>query len=136
MGSIIRSLALFLAFAGPTVGCTGAVQAAPSSETTAIRTIDVDALERARADGSAQVLIDVRTPAEYADGHVPGAKNIPLDQIGSRMAELPTDQEIYLVCRSGSRSARAASLLSAEGRQTVNVAGGTLAWQRAGKAVE
>ncbi|MCB9671967.1 MAG: rhodanese-like domain-containing protein [Alphaproteobacteria bacterium] len=100
------------------------------------RDVDVGALHDALKAAEKPVLIDVRTPGEYAEGHVPGAKNIPLDTIGSHADELKGDQEVWLVCRSGSRSARAASLLNGQGVRTVNVQGGTLAWQAAGYPVE
>lgn len=103
-----------------------------------IENIDVDALQSQLDGGEVAVLVDVRTPEEFADGHVPGAVNIPLQDIGSRQGELESyrDKEVHLICRSGGRSARAASMLSASGFDTVNVEGGTLAWQAAGKAVE
>ncbi len=138
MRSFFRSLAIVVTVA-TTAACAQSVQAEPGAggfEAPAIRTIDVEQLDKARKDGTAKVLIDVRTPQEFAEGHVPGARNIPLDQIGAHADQLPGDEEIYLVCRSGSRSARAASVLSAKGVKTVNVAGGTMAWLQAGKAVE
>lgn len=84
------------------------------------------------------MVVDVRTPEEYAGGHVPGAVNLPLDALGARMDELGAhrDGEVYLICQSGRRSARAAELLSAAGYTAVNVEGGTAAWRAAGHPVE
>ena len=56
-------------------------------------------------------LLDVREDDEWAAGHVPGATHVPLGQLGARTAEVPRDQQIYVICRSGIRSARAAQAL-------------------------
>src|SRR5512142_3369625 len=73
-------------------------------------------------------LLDVRQPQEYRTGHIPGAKLIPLSELRSRMSELPQDQEILIVCQSGSRSISATRLLVKAGYNAVNVRGGMLAW--------
>ena len=90
----------------------------------------------AQSDGCC--LIDVRTPAEYADGHVPGARLISLDTLEARAHEIPKDCDVYLICRSGARSARALEYLQqAHGHERlVNVAGGTMAWIKAGYDIE
>ncbi len=83
------------------------------------------------------LLLDVRTPQEYAqDGHVAGSILIPLDELGARTAELPTDQPIACICRSGNRSAQACGFLADQGYETVNVAGGMNAWKQAGYPTE
>ena len=72
------------------------------------------------------VIIDVRTPAEFKEGHIPGSRNIPLDQIGSKSAELKkAGKPVITVCRSGSRSGMAKSKLSASGLEVYNGGG----WQ-------
>ena len=96
--------------------------------------IEVDRLEEVLAAGAA--LVDVREPAEYAEAHVPGATLIPMGQLGARLGELDATAPLYLICRSGHRSAAVGRLLEANGFDTVNVAGGTLAWVRAGKPFE
>ena len=74
-------------------------------------------------------LVDVRTPNEFKGGHLPGAINIPLQQIGKRTDEIATDKPIILVCASGNRSKSAAKILSRAGRTDVyNINGGTMAW--------
>jgi rhodanese-related sulfurtransferase len=78
-------------------------------------------------------LLDVREPAEWAAGHVPEATHIPLGELGVHTAELPTDQEIFVICRSGVRSARAAQALNGAGWRAVNVAGGMQEWAAAGR---
>lgn len=80
------------------------------------------------------VLVDVREPHEWAAGHAPGAIHIPLGDLPGRIGELPeTDDAVAIVCRSGGRSARAVQWLAQQGYDVVNVEGGMLEWQRAGK---
>jgi rhodanese-related sulfurtransferase len=78
-------------------------------------------------------LLDVREDDEWAAGHAPGARHIPLGQLGARAAEVPQDELIYVVCRSGGRSAQAAQALAGGGWQAVNVAGGMQSWAAAGR---
>lgn len=74
-------------------------------------------------------LIDVRTPEEYAGGHVPGAVNIPLDQLSSRMGEVgPKDAPVVLYCQSGRRSRMAAKHLKGAGFTAVHDLGPMSAW--------
>ena len=80
-------------------------------------------------------VIDVRSAAEWHEGHLPGAVHVPLAQLASRVAELRGRQPIVTYCQSGARSAAAASLLRASGvRDVANVDGGFDAWLRAGDA--
>ena len=76
------------------------------------------------------IVVDVRTPEEYAEGHIPGAINIPLDTIGDEQpAELPDlGQRIYVYCRSGRRSATATAILAGIGYTDVVDFGGILDW--------
>lgn len=78
-------------------------------------------------------LLDVREDAEWAAGHAAGASHIPLGQISSRAAEIPPDETIYVICRSGARSARAVQALAAAGWQAINVAGGMQDWAASGR---
>jgi rhodanese-related sulfurtransferase len=80
-------------------------------------------------------LIDVRTPEEFAGGHLPGAQNVPLDAIESGTAVLPAGP-LVVVCASGKRSARAAATLARDGRSVTDLAGGTGAWVAAGLPLE
>jgi rhodanese-related sulfurtransferase len=74
-------------------------------------------------------LIDVRTPIEFAEAHVPQAQNIPLDELKPSSLQLRKDQPVYLLCRSGQRATKAAEKFSREGfSQLIIVEGGTLAW--------
>jgi sulfur dioxygenase len=84
-------------------------------------------------------LIDVRDPAEFGDalGHIAGARLLPLAELGTRHAELDPARPVVAVCRSGSRSAQACTLLGRAGfRQVANLAGGMLRWRALGLAVE
>ncbi len=83
-------------------------------------------------------VIDVRTPDEYAAGHVPGARLICLDMLDARIDEIPKDRDVFLICRSGARSAQALRYLrEAYGfSRLTNVEGGTMAWMDAGYPVE
>ncbi len=84
------------------------------------------------------VLIDVSEPAEYAAGHASGAKNVPVGQL-EKPKELPSNKTlpILLLCPTGARGGRAATLLRKAGyTRAVAVAGGTPAWREAGLPVE
>ncbi|WP_028306083.1 rhodanese-like domain-containing protein [Deinococcus ficus] len=90
----------------------------------------------ARVQGGA-LLVDVREQNEYDEVHAQGARLIPLSEFESRYAELPQDQEIVLICRSGARSGRATQFLMDQGYTRVaNLQGGTLAWDEAGLPVD
>ncbi|WP_067197432.1 rhodanese-like domain-containing protein [Microbacterium sp. XT11] len=80
-------------------------------------------------------LIDVREPDEFAAGHVPGAVNIPMSQLGDRLEELP-GEAFDVICQMGGRSARVVEALEARGYDATNVEGGTAAWISAGHEVE
>jgi rhodanese-related sulfurtransferase len=80
-------------------------------------------------------VIDVRTPAEYASGHLPGALNIPLDHIRRALPEIrhaAAHGDVLVVCASGTRSENACKLLAAQGVTTATLAGGTGAWAAEG----
>lgn len=79
--------------------------------------------------GTVPCVLDVREPAEYADGHIPGSRHIPLGSLPARCAELSKDQEIVVVCRSGGRSSAAAQQLLEAGFKAINMTGGMLAWR-------
>ncbi len=82
---------------------------------------------RALVEQGAQ-LVDVRTPAEFAEGHVPGAVNIPVDEIERRAGEIEKDEPVVLYCRSGARSSRAAGILEAAGYEHVHDLGPMSNW--------
>lgn len=99
-----------------------------------MREIAIDQVVPALSGGA--VLVDVREPAEYRDGHVPGAINIPMGQLTARMDEIDRDRPVHVVCASGNRSAAMTDVLTAAGFDASNVAGGTSAWIRSGRPIE
>jgi glyoxylase-like metal-dependent hydrolase (beta-lactamase superfamily II)/rhodanese-related sulfurtransferase len=83
--------------------------------------------------GSSRPVLDVRRPAEFQSGHVPGAINIPLHELPKRIGELARRDGLAVICESGYRSSIAASLLQREGFHALsNIVGGTAAWLRSG----
>ena len=75
------------------------------------------------------IMIDVREPFEYENGHIPGSKLIPLGELSSELHKLNQDSSILLICRSGNRSSQAANLLVEKGfKQVYNLAGGIINW--------
>jgi len=72
---------------------------------------------------SGALVVDVRTPAEYKDGHVKGAINLPLQTLGNNLNKLKKDQVIITCCRSGSRSGMAKRMLKANGFEQVHNGG-------------
>ncbi|BDG16044.1 rhodanese-like domain-containing protein [Thermus brockianus] len=86
-----------------------------------------------RALGSGAYVVDVRTPQEFAQGHVPGAINLPVEEVARWADTLPKDKPVYLYCRSGNRSRQAAEYLKGKGYTNLyNVEGGVLAIESAG----
>lgn len=76
------------------------------------------------------LIIDVREASEYRAGHIPRAKHISLGQLVHRLREVPKDKTVVVVCRSGSRSSRAAELLTEAGyRNVYNMSGGMQSWK-------
>lgn len=86
-------------------------------------------LEGRLQSDTAPIVVDVREPAEYAGGHIPGSRLMPLGTLGARLQDLPRDREIVLVCRSGARSASATQMLLQSGFQAINMAGGMMGWR-------
>jgi len=96
--------------------------------------IDVDELAERREAG--EVVLDVRTPGEYEEAHVPGVLFIPMDELVERLDEGPADGPLPVICATGSRSAQVTQYLRNQGIDAMNVAGGTMAWIDAGFPVE
>lgn len=94
---------------------------------------DLDALDAARAAGA--TIVDVREFHEYESGHVPSARLMPLDTVPARADELRGEAPVYVICASGTRSARATDVLRQLGVPALSVAGGTSAWIRSGRPV-
>jgi rhodanese-related sulfurtransferase len=85
--------------------------------------------------GEAQV-VDVRTPEEYAAGHLAGAEHIPFDELAARAKDLDRSRSVVLYCRSGSRSALATQAFAASGWQAYSMSGGLVEWADRGLPLE
>lgn len=79
-------------------------------------------------------LLDVREPDEWSAGHAPQAHHLPMMEIPARLAEIPTESEVVVVCRSGGRSAQVVGYLMGNGWENVrNLTGGMRQWAAAGR---
>jgi rhodanese-related sulfurtransferase len=81
-------------------------------------------------------LVDVRTPHEYAAGHIDGVTHIELQQLAQQAGSLDRERPVVLVCRSGARSAMATDALAQAGFDAHNMVGGMLDWTGSGLAIE
>ncbi|MBI5702988.1 MAG: rhodanese-like domain-containing protein [Chloroflexi bacterium] len=94
---------------------------------------EVSVTEAAALRDAGAFILDVRQPEEWNESHIPGATLIPLGELASRVNELPKDQKIVVVCRSGNRSAQGRDILLAAGfEQVTSMAGGIKQWTAAG----
>ena len=121
---IKKTLALLLVFMLVLSGCTSSPEVSP------IKTISAsEALSMYQQD-SDLLIIDVRTVAEFKEGHIPNSINVPLDVIGNQIGSIVPnkDDQIVIVCRSGNRSAQAANILKDMGYTNIIDMGGILSW--------
>ena len=110
----------------------------PSADTrndAGYRTVDVavvhEALQRGEV-GKDFMILDVRTPAEYAAGHIAGATLLPVQELAARLDEVPRDRPVFVHCKGGKRSARASRLLASKGYANIrDMRGGIVAWRKA-----
>lgn len=110
----IAAAALVLA-----AGCSSSLPAAGNVSNSAAKAL---------ADKGVRI-VDVRTVAEFEGGHIPGAENVPLDQLEASMASFDPAEPILVYCATGSRSVEAMRILSAAGFSTVyNLTSGIVAW--------
>jgi rhodanese-related sulfurtransferase len=84
---------------------------------------------------SGLTLLDVREPDEWDGGHIAGAVHIPMMSVPAELAAIPTGGQVLVVCAVGARSARVAAFLQQQGIDAVNLAGGMVAWARAGRPI-
>ena len=128
---ILLSAVAALAFASPAL----AGEPTPSAKVTPMTQEQL--LEHQAKHADHLFVLDVRTPAEYAEGHVPGAVNVPHDQLASRLAEVPKDKDVVLYCRSGRRTALAAEVLASHGYTRLShLEGDMQAWVDRGRRVQ
>lgn len=130
------SLALFTACTSDTPAASNLASAEPINLKTLPKSIDVSTAASLK-DNDAVVFIDVREQWEYDEGHIPGITLIPMSELESRLAEIPTDKTVVLTCRSGNRSGQMHAYLEDQGfDNTINMEGGILAWEAAGLTIE
>ena len=116
------------------LGACLATSAVAESEVHSIAPVD---LQARRDAGTAPVVIDVRTVEEYATGHIPGAVNIPYDQIADRVSEVDAEHGVALYCMVGPRARKGEAALLESGYTSVfHIEGGLAAWQASGLPVE
>ncbi len=102
-----------------------------------IQDIDPRELEARLHEDSRWVVLDVRELWEFRNGHVPGAKHVPLGELQARIGELDPNQPIAVICETGARSQTGAALLAQKGFKTIyNVREGTSGWRRRGFSIE
>lgn len=103
-----------------------------------IESITPNELKERLDAGDPLLLVDVRTPGEYQhDGHIANSQLLPLSALGQRLDELPTDQTIVFICRSGNRSMVACQQLAQIGfENTINLSSGMIGWQMAGFPIQ
>jgi rhodanese-related sulfurtransferase len=111
------------------------------SQTNTDTTEATGSIEISPADAAAQIeagaeLIDVRRDYEFDAGHIPGARQVELNDLQAEASNLPDGKPVLVYCRSGERSAMAAEALRDGGFDAHSVAGGILAWQEAGNALD
>ncbi|ACQ71451.1 Rhodanese domain protein [Exiguobacterium sp. AT1b] len=100
-----------------------------TSEKDGITRIDVKTLQN-KLENEEIMLLDVRESSEYEGGHIEGAVNAPLSSLNANQLPYPKDEPIYVICRSGNRSAQAASQLQDAGYTEIyDVSGGMMAWE-------
>ena len=107
---------------------------APATQPAGVEKIDVERFDALRVEPG-QIVLDVRSPAEYADGHVPGAINVPMGKTFEQAIASYDKSKPYLVyCHSGKRSFLATKRMSELGfTQLLNFRGGIAAWEDAGR---
>ena len=126
----MRATATAIACLLPLLGSQSFAQSDFSSEA---RSIAPSEIQARRAAGTAPVVIDVRTAEEYAAGHIPGAVNIPFDQVAARISEVDAPHGVALYCMVGPRARKGEAALLAAGNESVlHLEGGMAAWQAAG----
>lgn len=94
-----------------------------------MKEITTKQLQESLDNGEDLNIIDVRRDDEVAEGKIPSAKHIIMDEIPNRLNELKKDETYYIVCRSGGRSTKVSEYLEAKGYDVINVDGGMLDWE-------
>lgn len=130
------ALVAALLLAGCSKGAAPTQPAAGTAERKPMVTMTVQDLNKLLESGKKPLIVDVRTPEEFAAGHIDGAKLVPLQTLEDGIKSIAKDQEIRLICRSGNRSAQAYDILAGIGyKNLTNVTGGMIEWEKAGYRV-
>ena len=127
---IAIGIVLLFVFGGSFLGPNTAISV------TASQLIDPQEYEEQFGNGGDHLLLDVRTPEEFASGHIEGAVNINVETLASRLDEVPQDAPVVVYCRSGNRSATASQILVGAGYEGVYDLGGIQTWIAQGYPVE
>jgi phage shock protein E len=138
MKTAIRIVACALLVCAGSVGTSTAADPPAATASTPLIS-QADVLARLDKRDPSLVVLDVRTAAEFAAGHVPGARNVPHDQLATRLAELEPlrDKDVVLYCRSGRRSQLAGDVLRNAGfAKLLHLDGDYLAWEAQQRPVE
>jgi rhodanese-related sulfurtransferase len=131
-----------LTMLGTAVACGGQTETAAPAEAEFGETLDladtVDVQTVASIkDREDVIVLDVREQWEYDESHIPGVTLIPMGEVANRLAEIPTDKEVIVTCRSGNRSGQITDFLRQQGFDNVhNMDGGILVWEAAGYDIE
>ncbi len=115
-----------------------AIASAVAAAETELPLVSQQALvERQQASDAQLFVLDTRSPEEYSTGHVPGAINVPYDQVAERLAEIPRDKDVVLYCRSGRRAQIAAETLAENGyTRLLHLDGDMNAWEKNQRILE
>jgi len=132
MKTVLFSIALVFSFV------LAACQSSQTADKSGLQLLEPAAFEQKMTSLSDEQMIDVRTPEEFAAGHLPGAVNINIydADFPQRIAQLDKSKPVMVYCKAGGRSADASKQLAALGFSVTELKGGTLAWANAGKALE
>ena len=127
--SLVLIISLLTAACAPAPQTTGVATAAQPQAGQSVL-INPDDAQKLLKENSSAVLLDVRTPDEFAEGHIEGAVNLAVEELESRLNELPSDKAtpIVVYCRSGRRSALAAEILVKAGYSAIYDLGGIQNW--------
>jgi rhodanese-related sulfurtransferase len=117
--------------------CTsGVASAGPVASAAARLPAEISVIEAVARHGDGAFVLDVREPSEWAEGHIEGATLIPLGELAGRLAEVPRDRDVVVVCRSGNRSAQGRDILRDAGYVNVtSMAGGITDWIAEGRPI-
>jgi len=134
MKIVVISLSIFIALIN--INCRS-TPTKKTDEPSIVKSAGVSEISPAEARPAVEAaysqFVDVRTPEEFASGHANRTRNIPLDTLVANLDKLEKNEPVYLICRTGSRSKKAAEILVDNGfPQAISISGGTEAWQAAG----